>query len=545
MFEVWFKNAVIYCLDVETYADSNGDGVGDFAGLSERLDYLTGLGVTCIWLLPFFPSPNRDNGYDISNYYDVDSRFGHLGDFVEFTQKARDRGIRVILDLVVNHTSNQHPWFQAARSDPKSPYRDYYIWSESEPKDARQGVVFPGVQDAIWTYDKQAKAYYHHRFYDFQPDLNMANPKVREEIRKVMGFWLELGISGFRVDAAPFLIDQEGAQAHPDENPYRYLTDMRSFLSWRSPDAILLAEANVTMDKVLKYFGDGTRFHMIFNFYLNQHLFLSLAKQDAGPIREAIAAAPPLPDLSQWGNFLRNHDELDLGRLAEAEREQVFEQFGPDPKMQLYDRGIRRRFLPMMGGDERRAMMAFSLMFSLPGTPVIWYGDEIGMGDDLTQKERQAVRTPMQWNPDENGGFSTASPKDVVRSVISKGEYGYQKRNVMHQRRDPNSMLNRLERLIRMRKECPEFGYGQIAVLPSTDPAVLAHCCATSSGTLVGVHNLSDQPKKTRLDVTDHGAKSIVEILGDHPYEVRKGAAHDLELEPYGFRWFRLGDDIP
>lgn len=540
MFDVWFKNAVVYCIDVETYADSNDDGIGDFAGLCERLDYLAGLGVNCIWLLPFFTSPNRDNGYDISNYYDVDPRYGHLGDFVEFMHQAADRGIRVILDLVVNHTSNEHPWFQAARSDPKSPYRDYYIWSKTRPEDADKGVVFPGVQDSIWTYDKAAKAYYHHRFYDFQPDLNTANPAVREEIRKVMGFWLELGISGFRVDAAPFLIDMEGTQTNADENPYRYLTEMRTFLSWRSRDAILLAEANVTMDKVMKFFGDGTRFHMIFNFFLNQHVFLSLAREQSGPIREAIAAASPLPDLCQWGNFLRNHDEVDLGRLAEQDREFVFSQFGPDPKMQLYDRGIRRRFLPMLGGDERRARMAFSLMFSLPGTPVIWYGDEIGMGDDLTQKERESVRTPMQWSAEDNGGFSRAPRNKLVRGVIEKGEYGYKRRNVMLQRRDANSMLNRIERLIRMRKECPEFGTGQITVLPSADPAVFAHCCTASTGTVAAVHNLSREPREIRLDLTDHGARNVIELLGDHPYEDMPGAAHDLELEPYGYRWFRV-----
>jgi maltose alpha-D-glucosyltransferase/alpha-amylase len=525
MFDLWFKNAVLYCLDVETYADSNDDGVGDFAGLCERIDYLAGLGVTCIWLLPCFPSPNRDNGYDISNYYDVDPRFGHLGDFVEFTQKAEARGIRVILDLVVNHTSDQHPWFQAARS---------------EPKDAKEGVVFPGVQEAIWTFDKRAKAYYHHRFYDFQPDLNMANPRVREEIRKIMGFWLELGISGFRVDAAPFLIDMEGAQANPDEDPYHYLTDMRSFLSWRSRDAILLAEANVTMDRVLKYFGNGTRFHMIFNFFLNQHLFLSLAREEAGPLREAMVAAPPISELCQWGNFLRNHDEIDLGRLAEQDRAFVFSQFGPEPSMQLYDRGIRRRLLPMLGGDEARARMAFSLMFSLPGTPVIWYGDEIGMGDDLKQKERMSVRTPMQWSAETNGGFSRAPRNKLVRPVIDQGPFGYQERNVMAQRRDANSMLNCMERLIRMRKECPEFGTGKASLLPSSEPAIFAHCCQSEDGLVAAVHNLSGKPKAARLDFADHGARRVIEVLGDHPYEEREGSAHEIELEPYGYRWFRV-----
>jgi maltose alpha-D-glucosyltransferase/alpha-amylase len=332
----------------------------------------------------------------------------------------------------------------------------------------------------------------------------------------------------------------EGAQANPDENPYQYLTDMRSFLSWRSQDAILLAEANVTMDKVLKFFGDGTRFHMIFNFFLNQHMFLSLARQDVGPIREALAAAPALPQQSQWGNFLRNHDEIDLGRLAEPDRQFVFSQFGPDPKMQLYDRGIRRRLLPMLGGDERRARMAFSLMFSMPGTPVVWYGDEIGMGDDLAQKEREAVRMPMQWSAEENGGFSTAPRNKVVRPVIDKGEYGYKTRNVLSQRRDANSMLNRMERLIRMRKECPEFGTGKLAVLPSSDPAVLVHSCQDGDNTVIAVHNLSGEAKSTRLDLANQDVESLIEVLGDHPYDELVGADHNLALEPYGYRWFRV-----
>jgi maltose alpha-D-glucosyltransferase/alpha-amylase len=530
----------VYCIDVETYADSNGDGVGDFAGLGERLDYLAGLGVTCIWLLPFYPSPNRDNGYDITDYYGVDPRHGTLGDFVELTHRARDRGIRVIVDLVVNHTSVDHPWFQAARSDPRSPYREYYIWSETKPKEAGEGIVFPGVQRAIWSYDRAARAYYHHRFYEHQADLNMANPAVREEIRKVMGFWLELGVSGFRVDAAPFLIDMQGAQAHPDEDPYRYLTEMREFLSWRSRDAILLAEANVTMDKVAKYFGDGTRFHLIFNFWLNQHVFLALAREQAAPIREAILAAPPLPPLGQWANFLRNHDEIDLGRLAEHDRQFIFAQFGPDPGMQLYDRGIRRRLLPMLGGDERRARLAYSLMFSLPGTPVLWYGDEIGMGDDLALPERMSVRTPMQWSDSANGGFSRAPAKQLVRPVVKGGEYGYPRRNVLAQQRDPDSLLNWMERLTRLWKECPELGAGTCHVVSVDDPAVFAHCCELDGEVVAAVHNLSREPRTVRLDLSDRKAQGIIELLGDRPYEPLEGAAHEIELEGYGYRWFRV-----
>jgi maltose alpha-D-glucosyltransferase / alpha-amylase len=538
--ELWFKQAVIYCLQVETFADSNGDGVGDFPGLCERLDYLAGLGVTCLWLLPFYPTPGRDNGYDIADYYGIDPRLGTLGNFVELAHRARDRGIRVMIDLVVNHTSIDHPWFQAARLDPRSPYRDYYIWSKAKPEHADDGVVFPGVQRAIWTYDKAAKAYYYHRFYDHQADLNMDNPAVREEIRQIMGFWLQLGVSGFRVDAAPFLLYTQGNPTVHAEDPYQYLTEMREFLAWRNRDAILLAEANVPMTEIAKYFGEGTRFHVVFNFLLNQYAFLALAREQAAPIREALLAAPRLPRMGQWANFLRNHDELDLGRLSDQDRQHVFAAFGPDAGMQLYERGIRRRLLPMLSGDERHARLAYSLMFSLPGTPVLWYGDEIGMGDELRLPERLGVRTPMQWSAEENGGFSTAPRQRLIRPLVEKGAYGYRRRNVANQRRDLTSMLNWMERLIRVRKECHEIGAGTCHLMAIDDPAILAYCHELDGGQVVVVHNLSRKPRTLKLDLADRGARGIIDLLGDQPYAPLDGARHDLELEGYGYRWFRV-----
>jgi maltose alpha-D-glucosyltransferase / alpha-amylase len=540
MRDLWYKNAVIYCLDVDTYADANGDGIGDFAGLTGRLDYLAGLGVTCIWLLPFYPSPNRDNGYDVIDYYGVDPRFGTLGDFVEFTHLARERGMRVIVDLVVNHTSDQHPWFQAARKDKDSKYRGYYVWSKEKPKDAHEGVVFPGVQETTWTYDRSARAYYFHRFYEHQPELNIANPAVREEIRKVMGFWLQLGVSGFRVDAAPFLIELKGIDDADGQDPYAYLKEMREFLSWRRGDSVLLAEANLPMDKIPQYFGDGDRMHMIFNFLLNQHVFLALAREKAAPIRDALQSAPGLPRMAQWANFLRNHDELDLGRLSDAEREQTFAQFGPDPSMQLYDRGIRRRLKPMLGGDPRRLRLAYSLMFSLPGTPVLWYGEEIGMGDDLSLDERNSVRTPMQWSEGENGGFSTAPRDALVRPVIRGGEYGYERTNVATQRRDPHSLLNWMERLIRTRKECPELGWGTCETIRLDRPSVFAHCCEWDGGVVVAVHNLSREPCRVTLDLSHYHAQQVVDLLGDQEYQPLDGGAHRTDLEAYGFRWLRV-----
>jgi maltose alpha-D-glucosyltransferase / alpha-amylase len=367
------------------------------------------LGVTCVWLLPFYRSPDRDNGYDVSDYYSVDPALGSLGDFVEFMHLAGERGLRVIVDLVINHTSRDHPWFQSAREDPDSPYRDFYVWSKTKPDDAHEGMIFPGVQDSIWTYDRKAGEYYLHRFYHHQPDLNVANPRVREEIERVMGFWLALGVSGFRVDAAPFVFEMKGVDRSDVGDPLDFLDDFRNFLSWRRGDAIMLAEANIPPDEMLDYFAQG-RLQMGFNFLLNQHIFLALARHDSRPLIEGLLTPPPLPEEGQWVTFLRNHDELDLGRLTESQRQDTFAAFAPQPKMQLYERGIRRRLAPMLGGDERRLKMAYSLMLSLPGTPVINYGEEIGMGDDLALPERDSVRTPMQWSADDNAGFRPPRP---------------------------------------------------------------------------------------------------------------------------------------
>lgn len=540
MRDLWYKDAIIYCLDVDSFRDANGDGIGDFQGLTERLAYLEGLGVNCLWLLPFYPTPDRDNGYDIIDYYGVDSRLGTLGDFTEFMQRAHMRGIRVIIDLVVNHTSNQHPWFQAARADATSPYHHYYVWSDTKPLDAADGVVFPGVQEAVWSYDRKARAYYFHRFYKHQPDLNIANPAVREEICKIMGFWLALGVSGFRVDAAPFLIELRGIENAEMADPYQYLREFRDFLSWRRGDAILLAEANVSMEKIPDYFGDGNKLHMLFNFMANQHLFLALARQQALPLIEGLYKQPPIPDAGQWANFLRNHDELDLGRLTEAQREHVFQTFGPKATMQLYHRGIRRRLSPMLEGEQRRLELAYSLLFTMPGTPVLWYGEEIGMGDDLSLNERDSVRTPMQWSEGTNGGFSTAPPEQLIRPVIDKGPFRYQDVNVAAQRRDPNLLLNWIERAIRLRKECPEFGWGAWRILETEDPVVFAHSCQWQDRTILAVHNLSAEPRDIKLDLRDYQNQHILDLLGNRQAMPIEDNSHHVELEGYGYRWLRL-----
>jgi maltose alpha-D-glucosyltransferase / alpha-amylase len=539
--DLWYKNAVIYCLSVSTYMDANGDGIGDFPGLMRRLDYLQGMGVTAIWLMPFQPSPRRDDGYDVADYYGVDSRYGTLGDFVEFAHGCKQRGMRVLIDLVVNHTSNEHPWFKQARCDPQSTYRDWYIWSKKKPKNAASGIVFPGVQKSTWDYDEVAKAYYFHRFYDFQPDLNTSNPEVQAEILKIMGFWLQLGVSGFRMDAVPFVIAQKGADIAAPEEQYDMLRAFSQFLTWRDGEAIILAEANVLPDTDIKYFGKaGERLQMMFNFEVNQHLFYALATSDSRPLVKALRATKPRPATAQWGQFLRNHDELDLGRLEAKQREAVFAVFGADPEMQLYQRGIRRRLAPMLQGDRRRLELAYSLMMTLPGTPVIRYGDEIGMGDDLKLPERNCARTPMQWSTEPNAGF-TKSDKPVL-PVISEGPYGFPHVNVAEQRRDPNSLLNWMERIIRMRKEIPEIGWGDFSFIFTGTPQVLAIQYEWRNNKVLCVHNLSPEPREVRLSVeADEKGCVLVNVLSDDHSQPDGRGRHWMLLEPFGYRWYRVG----
>jgi maltose alpha-D-glucosyltransferase/alpha-amylase len=540
--DLWYKNGIIYCLSVGTYMDANGDGIGDFKGLTRRLDYLHGLGITAIWLMPFQPSPGKDDGYDVADYYGVDPRYGTPGDFVEFTHGCKQRGIRVIIDLVVNHTSDQHPWFKEARGSPDSPYRDWYVWADKKPANADKGMVFPGVQKSTWSYDKEARAWYFHRFYDFQPDLNTSHPEVQAEILKIMGFWIQLGVSGFRMDAVPFVIATKGAKVKKPTEQYDMLRMFREFLQWREGDAIILAEANVLPETDLEYFGDdGDRVHMMFNFQVNQHLFYALASADTRPLAKALKATKPRPAAAQWGLFLRNHDELDLGRLTEAQREAVFDAFGPDKSMQLYDRGIRRRLAPMLGGDRRRIELAYSLMFTLPGTPVIRYGDEIGMGDNLELPERNCARTPMQWSTEPQAGFTNGGKPPLP--VISDGPYGYEHVNAAKQRRDPNSMLNWTERIVRMRKEVPEIGWGDFQVIPIKDPAVLIMRYDWRNNSVLIVHNLDEKPREITFSAELEGdaGKLLINLLSEDHSRADERGRHTLVLEPYGYRWYRAG----
>ena len=543
MLDLWYKNAVLYCTDVETYMDANGDGVGDFEGLTQRLDYIAGLGITCIWLMPFYPTPNKDNGYDVMDYYNVDPRLGTLGDFVEFTRQAYERGIRIIVDLVINHTSDQHPWFQAACKDENSKYRNYYVWSKEKPEDIEEGIVFPGFQKSTWTYNEEAGAYYAHRFYDHQADLNLTNPQVRQEIQKVMGFWLALGVSGFRLDAAQFLIEiRENKTQFNVDSLYIYLKEIRDFLSWRRGDAILLAEVNVSVDELLPYFGNGDKMQMLFNFFVNQHLFLALAQEKAAPLVEALKSLPNIPEIGQWANFIRNHDELTLDKLSDAQQDEIAAALAPDrEQMWIFDRGIRRRFAPMVDGDPRRLRLAYSLMLTLPGTPVINYGEELGMGDDLSLEERNPARTPMQWSSEANAGFSTAPPEQLVLPVVKEGKYSYKHLNVLEQRRDPKSLLNWMERAIRMRKECPEFGWGKYQIISADNPCIFSHRCEWHSGVVIAVHNLAREACTVTLELEEGDGERLIDLLGDQPYEAIDGTSHNIQLEGYGYRWFRVG----
>ncbi|MFW2830804.1 alpha-amylase family protein [Sphingomonas sp. ID0503] len=539
--DLWYKNAIIYSLSLDAFLDANGDGIGDFRGAMRRLDYLQGLGVTAVWVAPFQPSPHRDHGYDVADYYGVDPRYGSPGDFVEFVNACHQRGMRVIMDLVVNHCSDQHPWFQAALADPKSRFRDYFIWADKKPADAHKGVVFPGVQKSTWTYSREAKAWYFHRFFEFQPDLNIANPDVQAEIMKIVGFWLQLGVSGFRMDAVPFLIAADSINVDDPEPAYDLLREIRAMAQWRKGDAVLLAEANIPPNEAIEYFGaDGDRIHMIFNFPVNQALFYALASEDATLLKEAIVTSGEPPETGQWANFLRNHDELDLGRLTEEQRATVFAAFGPDPEMQLYDRGIRRRLAPMLGGDRLRLELAYSLMLTLPGTPVLRYGDEIGMGDDLDLPERDAARTPMQWSAAVNGGFTLSETQ--VRPPIDRGPYGYQQINVAGQRSDRDSLLNWTERAIRLRKELPELGRGRCAVLDSP-ASILALRYDWQGEASIYIHNFSGQAIEFTFDCKGDqaDARTLICLQTACRSEADEDRLCHIMIEAHGYRWFRYG----
>ncbi|GAA1751721.1 alpha-amylase family protein [Kocuria aegyptia] len=544
--DLWWKQAVVYCVDVERFLDTDGNGIGDIAGLAERVDYLAELGVSCLWLMPFYPTPNRDDGYDITDFYGVDQRLGSFGDLVELVRTAQDRGLRVIADLVVNHTSDQHPWFRAARSSTDSPYREYYVWRADEPPDTAEKAVFPDKEGGIWTRDEITGHWYLHRFYRHQPDLNLNHPKVRDEIAKIVGFWLHLGLDGFRVDGIPQLLtlgqgdDFENRGGFTD--PHGFLRSLRKFANRRNGRAALLGEVNLPYQQQLELFGteDAGELTMIFDFVAMQNLYLALARQDAGPLAAALKNRPRIPQDAQWANFVRNHDELTLDQLSESEREEVFAAFGPEERMQVYGRGLTRRLPPMLQGDQQRIRMVYSLLFSLPGTPVLYYGEEIGMGENLAAEGRMAVRTPMQWTSGRNGGFSSAGAEDLSGPVV-EGEFGPPNVNVADAKRDPHSLLHFVTGLSRRYRECTELAWGAAEVLDQPRREVLAHRCSWEGSAIVALHNLSAEPTTVPLRLPDEAeGTELLDLLGDGACALDADSSAELDLAGYGYRWLRV-----
>ena len=537
MNKLWYKNAIIYSLDVEAFMDSNGDGVGDFKGLKHRLNYLSNLGINCLWLLPFYDTPNKDNGYDVRDYYQVDSRLGELGNFAEFVDAAEEVGIRILIDLVVNHTSDQHFWFQEAVKSKDSGFRDFYIWMDEKPENDGEYAIFGEAQNnSNWKFHEEAGAYYYHTFYEHQPDLNISNPAVQDEIKRIMHFWLKLGISGFRIDAAPHMIRQKGNEQF-EGDPHDVFRNLRDFLEGQKKDAILLAEVDVVPDKYRDYFGKEDQMNMLFNFYLNNYTWLALARKEAGPLIKGLKNLPVNEEKEQMANFLRNHDELDLERLSDEEMDEVLNTFAPGEEARIYGRGIRRRLPPMLENNRERMEMAYSLLFTLPGSPVLRYGQEIGMGDDLSLKGRDSVRTLMQWSADKNGGFSEAPKEKLVRSIISEGPFGYEKVNVNDQHRNPSSFLNWMSRAINIRNETPEFGWGEYEIIETQNPKVFAFSRTSKKGTGIAIHNFSDEEETVTLEMED--PKDVVDIFGDREYEKFDPGTQKIKLSPNGYRWLR------
>ncbi len=535
---LWYKDAVFYELHVKAFYDSNADGFGDFRGLMEKLDYVQELGIDCVWILPFYPSPLRDDGYDIADYYGVHPDYGTLQDFKAFLKAAHRRNIKVMIDLVMNHTSDQHPWFQEARSDPKSPRRNYYVWSDTDQKYLDARIIFIDTERSNWTWDPVAQQYYWHRFFSHQPDLNYDNPRVRRSMLKVIRHWLDMGVDGFRTDAVPYLFEREGTNCENLPETHAYLKEVRRFIDEHYPGRILLAEANQWPADVRPYFGDGDEFHMAFNFPLMPRIFMALRREDRRPIVDIISQLPPIPETCQWCLFLRNHDELTLEMVTDEERDYMYHEYAKDPRMKL-NLGIRRRLAPLVDNGRRRIELLNSLLFTLPGSPIIYYGDEIGMGDNIYLGDRNGVRTPMQWTGDRNAGFSRADAARLYSPVIMDPVYGYQAINVEAQLRDPSSLLNWMKRLIRIRKRYPVFGRGAIEFLHPENHKVLAYIRRDDQHVLV-VNNLSRFVQPVELDLRHYAGWTPVEIFGETRFPPIGELPYFLTLGPHGFYWFRL-----
>jgi maltose alpha-D-glucosyltransferase/alpha-amylase len=537
--DLWYKDAVFYELHVKAYADSDGDGMGDFRGLTTRLDHLKELGIDCIWLLPMYPSPFRDDGYDIADYYSIHPAYGTLDDFKTFLDAAHARGMRVVTELVVNHTSDQHPWFQEARSSRDNPRRDWYVWSDSDERYKGVRIIFLDTEMSNWAWDPVSKQYYWHRFFSHQPDLNYDNPAVREEIWNVMRFWLEMGVDGFRVDAVPYLIEREGTSCENLAETHDVLRFLRGRLEAEFPGRMLLAEANMWPEDVRPYFGDGDEFHMAFHFPIMPRMFMAIRLEDRKPLVEIIERTPEIPAGCQWGLFLRNHDELTLEMVTDAERDYMYDEYARDRVARL-NLGIRRRLAPLLDGDRRRIELMNGILMSLPGSPFLYYGDEIGMGDNVYLGDRNGVRTPMQWDGGWNAGFSSADPEQVYQPLISNPLFGYASVNVAAQRRNPNSLLNWTRRLLHVRRSSRVFSRGSIRFLKPANHRVLAYVRQLDKEAVLVVNNLAGTAQSVELDLADLAGAIPIEMFGGSLFPRIGQAPYVLALGPYSFYWFRL-----
>jgi maltose alpha-D-glucosyltransferase / alpha-amylase len=536
---LWYKDAVIYQLHVRTFSDSNGDGIGDFAGLTQRLDYLQDLGITAIWLLPFYPSPLRDDGYDIADYGSVHPSYGSLDDFKTFLTAAHSRGIRIIIEMVLNHTSDQHPWFKEARSSHDNPKRDWYVWSETDTRYEGVPIIFVDTETSNWAWDPISKSYYWHRFFSHQPDLNFDNPAVLEALWEVMRFWLDLGVDGFRFDAVPYLVEREGTLCQNLPETHAIIRNLRKRLDQAYPGRMLLAEANNWPDDVRTYFGDGDEFHAAFHFPLMPRMFMSVKLEDRKPIIDVLEKTPEIPGTCQWCIFLRNHDELTLEMVTEVERDYMYDEYAVDKTMRI-NRGIRRRLAPMMDNDRRRIELLNGLLMSMPGTPIVYYGDEIGMGDNIYLGDRNGVRTPMQWNGERNAGFSNADPERLYSPVISNAVYGSQVINVDSQERSGHSLLRWMKSLIQLRNSFQVFGRGTIQFLKPSNHRVLAYVRQLGDETVLVVNNLSNSAQAVELDVRRFKGHIPIEMFGRNLFPRFGDLPYLLTLGPYQFYWFQL-----
>ena len=538
----WYKDAIFYEVFVRAFADSNGNGIGDLPGLTSKLEYLQELGVDAIWMLPIFPSPLRDDGYDVSDYFSIHPDYGTLDDFSALVAEAHRRGLRILVELIPNHTSDQHPWFQASR-DPEHPehakYRDWYVWNASDQKYRDTRIIFLDTEPSNWTYDEVRGEYFWHRFFSHQPDLNYDNPAVQRVMLKVLEFWLDLGVDGFRVDATPYLYEREGTSCENLPETHAYLKRIRAFVDAYAPGTLLLSEANQWPEDVRPYFGAGDEFHMNFHFPLMPRIFMALARADRTSIEQILTRTPDLPVNCQWGTFLRCHDELTLEMVTPEEREFMWNFYAPEPRMRL-NLGIRRRLAPLLDNDRARLEVADSILLTLIGSPVLYYGDEIGMGDNIWLEDRDGVRTPMQWDDGPNAGFSTAPAERLYAPVIDDETYGYRQVNVAAQRANPGSLFNRLRFLLQVRKEHPAFGRGELKLLSPSSTAVLAYLRSHAQETLLVVNNLSSEPQATKLALPDHAGRVPVDVLTGEQLPALSPAPYAIQLEGYGYRWLKL-----